>query len=368
MTPSRSIIGRLALNRWLGQPWLRRVLVAILAAILAYLTLFPQQYRAAVTLAPTDPSSLGLAGALGQLGASTSVFGAQAALEVSLKVANSMEVRRTVTRKLDLIRRLGLKDEASADRWLKDEVSIRALRGGIIQIDTKLRDAELGTALVGTFADATRARLAEINRAQTGYKRGVLVELVEGASERLAQAQAAYDAFRRRTRYSDPAGSIGAIGARVPALQSQIKTKEVQLRAARSFATDENMVVQQILAEIAALRQQLREAESLDTSDPDSVNRVVTESTQVQRLERELAIARTLYDNYRRFLEGTSVEDLTSTANVRILEPPYVDTSRQFNNLWAALLGLLILIAAAVEFYLLRPPLDAVRIRRTRVA
>jgi len=69
-------------------------------------------------------------------------------------------------------------------------------------------------------------------------------------------------------------------------------------------------------------------------------------------------LAKNLYLVYGRYLEGTSVEDLTSNASLRIIEPPYIDTSRQFNLIPLALAALIVLIGFAIEFYSLRPPLE----------
>lgn len=359
MTPPGSIVDNLSAHRVLGRALYRRVLLAILTVVLAILTLFPREYRAAVSLTPTDPSALGLGGALGQLGALTNVFGSQAAVEISLKVARSVEVRRLVISRLALLKNGRFRDEMAAERWIDREVDIRSLRGGILQISTTMSDPAFAQQLVGALATATRERLAQISQTQTAYKRRVLEQLVGEAGDRYSRAQAAYDQFRLRTRYSDPGTSIEAIGQRIPAIQAAIKAREVDLRAAQQFGTAQSFAVQQIQAEIGALKSQLREAESLGSGDPYSVNRVVTQSTQVEKLERELNIARSLYVSYQRFLEGTSVEDLASGANVRLLEPPYVDPAIQPRTLPLALLILVILGWGTIELYQWRPPIGA---------
>ena len=83
---------------------------------------------------------MGLQGALGQLGALSNVFGSQAAVEISLKVARSMDVRRAVIKQLKLQERMELDTPRQADLWLEREVEIRSLRGGILQMSAKLAD------------------------------------------------------------------------------------------------------------------------------------------------------------------------------------------------------------------------------------
>ena len=339
--------------------WLRVAIVAALLVICALFALFPERYRAVTTLAPSDPSSLGLGAALGQLGAINSVFGEQAKIEVALRVARSTDVRALVGRRLDLPKRLGLADKSSVDRWLVRNVDVRSLRGGIVQIEAINRDSAFGVQLVSATAEATRTRLAQISQLQTSYKRNILIELVRSAGERMGAAQVAYDGFRLRTRNTEPNYANQTVTGRIEALRSTIKGKEVELNAARQFATDNNISVRQILAEIASLRGQLQDAVATTPSSPESVGRVVNQSTELRRLERELAIARSLYDAYTRYLEGTAVEDMTSTANIRILEPAYVDSARQYNLVPIALAFLLALSVAAMEFYRMRPPVGA---------
>lgn len=362
MTPRPTILGALSARKHMRDPWRRRAIFAVLAAICLLLTFFPERYRAAETLTPTDPSSLGLSGALGQLGALNSVFGSQAAVEVSLKIGRSVYTRKEVIKRLDLVKRMHFKDDIAASRWLEREVEMRSLRGGIVAIECLHRDPKLAMDLVRTFAVVLREQLAVIAQRQTSYKREILLKLVADANDRLATAQANYNAYRLTTRYSDPAFAIGAVGERIPVLQAAIKAKEVELSAARQFATDDNMSVRQIVAQIDALKKQLAQFQALNPAEPNSIGRVVRQSTEAVRLERELLLAKSLYYSYRRFLEGTSVEDLTSAANVRILEEPFIDTDRQINLIPAVLAILIVILALAIEFYQLRPPIGEARV------
>jgi|GEM_PF-676967 len=358
--PPPSLFDSFATAPVIRRPSWRRALFAVIFAILVGLTLFPEKYRAAVTLTPTDPGSLGLASALTQLGAVQNVFGQQTAVEVSLLIGRSDAVRERVIKEANLTERLD-RDEVAATRWLEREVDLRALRGGIVQVELLNEDADLAHDIVAAYAVSIRDELAKVSREQTAYKRRVLEELVKDASNRLSDAQARYDTFRMKTRYSSPEAAIGAIGARVPQLEDMIIGKETQLNAAREFYSDDHLNVRQIQAEIDALRKQLAEARSLSPDNENSVGRVVRESTEVDRLRRELDLSLSLYESYKRLLEGASVEELTSTANIRILESAYIDTSRQFNLAFGVLAALVLLLGFGIEFYAWRVPVGTAR-------
>lgn len=363
MTPVRSITGTLAAAR-LFSTFSRRALVfGSLILILALLSAFPQRYKAGVTLSPTDPNSLGLSGTLGQLGAINSVFGTQAAIEVALRVGNGITVRDIVITRLGLEKRLG-KSRIELHRWLQDKVTVRSLRGGIIVMEMSSSDRELARAIIEAYTAATQERLAQISRKQTAYKRNILAQLAAEASEKLALAQTAYDAFRLKNRTADPMTEVEVVTSRIAQLQGAIKAKEVAMNAALQIYTPTNPAIQQMQAELEAMNLQLAQIKATNPRDEVTVGSAVSTSSALFKLERELLIQRTLYDSYLKFLQGTSVEDLTSTANVRELEPPYIDTERQY---WwpgvGAMVGF-ILMWAAIEFYRLRPPVGAARLRQ----
>lgn len=356
MTPPRSIISTIVHAPVLRDAWPRRILFAVLIAVALFFTFVPQRYHAATSLTPTDKESLGLSATLGQLGAINNVFGNQAAVEVALRVARSVQVRDDVIKQLKLEQRFSTKDRTAIHRQLEGLMNIRSLRGGIILIETTHKDPELARELVGAYALSTQNMLAEISRRQTAYKRDVLVKLVSDASAQLAVAQSNYDQFRLRNRTPSPTAAVEAISVRIPQLEATIKSKQVELAAARQLYTDDNNIVRQMSAELAALQGQLAQVKATNATEDSSVGQVVSSSSQLFKLERELVVARALYDSYLRFLQGTAVENMTSTASVRILEPAFVDTERQLNYPALALAALLFSIWLAVEFYRVRPP------------
>lgn len=355
MNAPPTMIGSMARIRLFQRLWVRSAVFAALIAFALALTFYPERYRAAVSLTPTDPESLGLSGALGQLGAMNSVFGNQAAVEIALRVARSELARDYVIQKTHLAQRLKENDRIKLHRWLVQKVTIRSLRGGIVLIEMQSEDPELARDIVGAFADATRQRLADISRNQTAYKREVLVQLVNEASQQLSIAQARYDSFRLRNRTPSPLTAVEAVSESIPQLEAAIKAKQVDLAAARQLYTDDNNIVRQLSAELLALQRQLAQVKATSPTSDATVGSAVSSSSQLFKLERDLNIARALYDSYLRYLQGTAVEDLTSTANVRILEPPYIDTERQIWTPGLALAIALGMLWAAIEFYRLRP-------------
>lgn len=359
MTPRHTLIGSFAGLKPLDRLWKRALLFGVPIAVLVGLAAFPEEFRVEASLTPTDPGSLGLSNTLEQFGALNSVFGKQADVEVALRIGNSIYTRDRVIRDLSLESRLDM-SKIELHRWLDNKVEIRSLRGGIILIQMDNTDKKIAQEIVTAFTDATRDELAKIMQRQTKYKKEILEKLVAESGLRLSKAQSEFDTFRLQNGYADPGVSIGSISGRIPGLRSSIEDVDRRIAAASRLFAPENITIVQLQAERDSLSEQLNEA--LDKRPgvrAGTVGEVVDASTKGYEFERELKVARTLYTNYIRYLEGTTVEDLTSKANIRLLEQPYVSTERQYRWPLVAASVALFLLWMAIEFYRLRPPLGA---------
>lgn len=339
------------------QTFLGRALVFGTGLVVAIaLTFFPERHLATSTFTPTDREALGLAGTLGELGATSSVFGNQAAVEVALRIGNSDAVRDVVIKKTRLADQLKSEGRTALQRYLRRKVEVRSLRGGIVLIEMQDTDPEQATEIVAAYQVAVEAELARVARRQTDYKRKVLRALVKEASDELADAQAEFDSFRLANRYPDPKARLGEIGDRVNFLETVIRGKEVDLAKAREIYADNNLNIRQMEAELSALRKQLVAVRSVDTGNAQNVREVVENSSELYRLERDLDVAKSLYFNYLRYYRGTAVEDLTADANLRLLELPHVITKRQYWLPAVAAAIAILLLWIAIEAYRLRPP------------
>lgn len=353
-------MGGLAQWRFLSKFRWRALLFGSVIVLFALLAYFPERYLATSSFTPSDRDALGLSGTLGQLGAVNSVFGAQAQVEVALRVGKSDAVRDAVIEDSELKQRLPKEGRIALQRYLSEKVDVRSLRGGIIVVEMQDRNPEFANKIVTAYQTAIQDELGRVSLRQTEYKRDVLQQLVDDASEELDRAQRAYDSFRLSNRYAEPEAAISAFGGRIPELETAIRTKRIQIATSLQLYTPNNLTVRQYQAELDALRVQLAEARSTAPNGGQSVGDLIQNSSELYSLERDLDVAKSLYNGYVRYLRGTAVEDLTADANLRLLEPPHVDTERQVWFPAVAFCVAVLLLWLAVEAYRLRPPPGAV--------
>ena len=147
------IIGTLAAH---SRPWRgwRRGAIALLVALCALLSVFPERHRVVMALSTGDsPCAPGMRSDLP--GATDDDSLCRAAIDRALWVAGSRGVREGA------LQRLSAADRASIDRA---DVEIRAVRGGIIQISLVVTDDASARRITGAFAGAATDRLAMLSR------------------------------------------------------------------------------------------------------------------------------------------------------------------------------------------------------------
>lgn len=348
--------------RWIQNPFRRRVSVAVVGLILAVLCVWPRSYLAKAELLP-DSSGGGLAslfgagggGGGGTLASLSALLGGRQSIETVLTIARSQTVATDVANRLR-------RGKTGPDTVLHDgpakghAADVEVIRGGILQITVADRDPEFAKAVVSDYVLALRDRLEALNLEQTSEKKSIAADRMAEATDGLSRAQAAVDGFRLANRLALPEAQLGAGISLVTELQAKLQAQETELATLTPFATGDNIQVQSARAQIGALRSQIAAAQTSANLNPGpSVGGMAPKISEYQNLFRNEKYAEAKFDIYKRYLDTITIEKLSATINMQVIEPPYIDPARQYNEPAIAALFLILLLGVLAEFYVAQP-------------
>jgi uncharacterized protein involved in exopolysaccharide biosynthesis len=333
-----------------------RVYIA-LAVILAVLSVFPRQYFARSKILAQDSDSAGLSSILGAFGGGiqnfASLLGAHQSVDVYLIIGRSHDVLGAVIRKLDLIGHRGFGNEDHAEVKLLRKVDVHSLAGGVIEVEAHDFDPDFAKALAATYADALRDRIEQLAREHIDQKKALVADRLARAQTEVASTEAALNAFREKNHLAAPEAQLGTAVALKASLEGQLQAKQIELQTAQQFATQNNIQVRAVEAEIASLRQQIGRTEAGGGGATPTLNGIAQVSADYLNLFRDVQFAQSLYGVYTRYSEEVAVEEIVnnSSSNVQVIEAAFVDPERHWNAIPLGLLALIALIAFYVEYY-----------------
>lgn len=349
-----------AARAWLNAPLHRRLCYAAAALSFAALSIFPRPYVARVKVMPEDGNGGALGAIIGTLGGGlqnlASTLGRAGNIETLMAVGTSHDVRQIVISNLKLAQRLGHGDASRAEVVLMHKVDVHSLPGGLLAIEVHDHDRQFALQLASAYSDAFRARLSSLDHEQTELKRKFISVKVDEAWQRLRQAEDALITFQTANKLTSPQVQLGAAVAMKTSLQAQLQAKLVELQSAQQFATNDNMRVRAIRADIAALQTQItqtdRQSQGASLAGSPNLPRLTGKEPEYINLYRNFKYYESLYEIYTSFLEETNVEELANHASVETVEPAYIDPQRHFNIAAVGTLLITLLLAFYTEYYI----------------
>ncbi|WP_421836840.1 capsule biosynthesis protein [Novosphingobium sp.] len=345
-------IGRLRERR------VRLIIYLVLGAVLAVLCLFPRPYMARAKVVPGDNNAASLfsmSGAGSQLQNLASLFGDRSATEVTLQLAKSDAVGREVIARLNLVGPgRPYADERTALVALGKRVDVHSLLGGIIEFETRAYDQDWALAVTKTYVDAMSERMGSYVRVQVSRKRRIVEDRLGSSQERLIQAQAQLEAFRKANRIADPGAQLGEQLTVRAGLEGQLQAKQVELATLRAISGPENPRLKVVAGQVASLQSQIARAATASEGQPSpNVGAITAVTLAYARLYRNYVFAQGVSDVYSRAAEEIAVQEIVSQdrAQLSVIDAPHVDADRYFNTTAVALLALLAALVVFVEVY-----------------
>ncbi len=345
-------IGRLRERR------VRLIIYLVLGAVLAVLCLFPRPFMARAKVVPGDNNAASLfsmSGAGSQLQNLASLFGDRSATEVTLQLAKSDAVGREVVARLNLAGPgRPYADERTALVALGKRVDVHSLLGGIIEFETRAYDQDWALAVTKAYVDAMSERMGSYVRVQVSRKRRIVEDRLGSSQERLIQAQAQLEAFRKANRIADPGAQLGEQLTVRAGLEGQLQAKQVELATLRAISGPENPRLKVVAGQVASLQSQIARAATATEGQPSpNVGAITAVTLTYARLYRTYVFAQGVSDVYSRAAEEIAVQEIVSQdrAQLSVIDAPHVDADRYFNTTAVALLALLAALVVFVEVY-----------------
>jgi capsule polysaccharide export protein KpsE/RkpR len=240
-------------------------------------------------------------------------------------------------------------ERADARVKLARQVELQLLAGGVIEVKARNHDPRFARDLVVAYTAAVEKHLADLGEEQVEFKRSLVTDRWTKARASLDKAEYELAQYRLAHNLASPESTMGQNLSRRLGYESQLRAKEVQLQTLRSVAADGSFQIRQLRNEMEVLRRQIAELDDPAASDsPYRLSQIVVEYL---KLFRNQQYALSLVEGYRRFFETIAIQDVTTQANLQMVEHPFVDPARHFNLPAMGVLLALILLAAFTEWY-----------------
>jgi uncharacterized protein involved in exopolysaccharide biosynthesis len=353
---------RLAVER--GRTILATALVVLSLAIAIALCL-PNRYTASAVILPPQQGPSAAAAMMAQLGSLGAM--ASAAGGLSIKNPNDQQIALLKSRTVEdaMVARFQLQQlyrckylSTTRTRWERVTKVDPGLKDGLIRLEVTDSDPRRAADLANGWVDEYRRFTATLAITEASQRRLFFEQQLSAAREGLARAEENMKQTEQRTGVIEIEGQARAMIASAAVLRAQVAAKQVELRAMREFAADQNPDLQRSQSELMGLEGQLAKIDAAsDRTDGDLVapkGTVTQAGLDYTRALREVKYREAIQDLLTRQYEGARVDEARQGALVQIVDQAAVpDRPSSLYRLWIVLGALLLalplgLLAAAV--------------------
>ena len=312
---------------------LRATLVAVVLAVVVVF-LIPSRYTATAKILPPQQSPSSAASLMGQIG-SLGPMAAMAQSSLGIKNPSDMYVGMLKSRTEEdaIIKRFDLqqvyRDRRMSDarKDLEHASAIAATKDGFIGISVEDKDPKRAAEMANAYVDELRRLTQRLAVTEAGQRRVFFEQQLVEAKDNLANAEEALKATQQSTGIIQLDGQARAIIESVVTLRAQIAAKEVQLRAMRSFATDQNPDLIVVEQQLAGMRAQLASMEKQSGGNGDiqvATGKVPAQGLEYIRKMRDVKYYETIFELLAKQYEIAKLDEAKNAAIIQVVDPAIV--------------------------------------------
>ena len=335
--------------------------VGLAAGVLAavYVLVKPPTYVAeAVILPPQQQQSSLAAFASGAMGGLASSMGSQLGLKNPADMYIGILKSRTIAD--DVVTRFHLKEvyrrklESEARRVLTSRASFTSGKDSLISISVKDRDPKRAADIANAFVDELHIANSQLALNDASQRRLFFEQRLSKEKDALADAEVALKLTQQSTGLITPGGQAEVLIRSGAQFRAEIASREVQLQAMRSYATEENPQVEVLKREIASLQKQLAQVEANGSGSKFEVSggRLPEASLEYIRKLRDVKYHETLFELLAKQYEAARIDEAKQAPVIQVVDKAVAPdkptrSSRALTVLGAMLTGCLLSSLAA---------------------
>lgn len=231
-------------------------------------------------------------------------------------------------------------------------------KSSIISVSVSDTSPEMAVQLAQSVFDETLAVMQNVAVTPSAQQRLFIEEQLKENNKALSKAENDLTAFLKDTGMGSPSGTPSDIGS-LGALQARMVAKEIEIKAARRFATDANPQLKKLQAEYNAIKKQFEANKGMlsSSSGTGEIKNITESSLQYAALFREYKFRESLVTILLRQYETAKIREAQDPVVIQLLSPPTVPEIRSKPErakivIFATLLGgfLAVFIAFIMHF------------------
>jgi tyrosine-protein kinase Etk/Wzc len=332
---------------WKRLLWATVLGVSALGLIAALL--MPNRYTATVILLP--PQSGGATPSVAMMAQLSGVGALASAGGLGIKNPNDQQVALLKSRTVEdaLVSRFDLMQlyrrkylSTARSSWEQHTQADNGIKDGLIHLSVTDRDPARAAQMANGWVEEYRRFSATLAISEASQRRLFFERQLSIAHDDLSRAEENMKQTEQRTGVIDAEGQDRTLIASAAILRGQLAAKQVEIRAMREFAADQNPDLQRAEQELASIEGQLSAMDAdadRKTGDLIAPKGTVTQGAlDYMRALREVKYRETIQDLLTRQYEGAREDEARQGALVQVVDPAIApDRPSNMFRAWIAL-------------------------------
>lgn len=330
------------------------------AALLALIVslLLPNIYTGSAKVLPPQQSQSTAAMMLGQLGGLAGLAGTSLGIknpnDLYVGMLTSRTVADSIIAEFELQKLYGKETLVETRKQLLEKSRIMAGKDGLITVEFEDEDPKRAAAIANAYVAQLDKLTQTLAVTEAAQRRLFFERQIQQAKKELSDAEMALRRTQEKTGLIKLDEQGRAIIEAVATLRAQISAKEVELRAMRTFTTDQNPDYIRTQQQLAGLRTELVKLERAKVSGDGDImlptGKVPEAGLEYLRKYREVKYQETIFELLAKQFEAAKIDEAKDAAILQIVDQAIAPDRKSKPQ--RALIVMLTTLAAGIASFL----------------